>query len=280
MLQKAALKISLEEPIKKLLEMVSLLHHYGTKKIHLIHVRTKTSFRRHEQLEIQLEAIREEIERLGFSAHAHIRTGHAASAFMDMAEELRVDYVALYWMPKAVLKQALLGSIDSDILRMTNLPIFIHNHKFLRPVKELGSVLYATDFKFTDGAAMPYLINEQFRAHTLYLLHVGRRAPDPMTEQRREEHVRTNLQRLAQECAHAYDNVEVIGTIGFVRSKIVKHARSKNVDLIVVGKSERPDAMSKIVGSTAEILPHKSPCSVFIIPSICTLPNQPERNRS
>lgn len=271
MLNTVALKISLEEPEKKLLEMVSLLHQYGTQQIHLVHIRTKTNFRHQEQVETRLENLRSEIEAQGFTAQAHIKIGHAASAFMDLAGKLEVDYVAIYWMPKPLLAQALLGSIDSDILRLSTLPVLVHNHKLFRPVKELGSVLYATDFKFTDGAAMPYLINERFRAHTLYLLHVGSRAPDPVTEEKRIESVRSNLERLGRECEHAYEKIELIDTIGFVRKEIIRHARSHNVDLIVVGKSERQDAMSRIIGSTAENLPHKAPCSVFIIPAICAL---------
>jgi nucleotide-binding universal stress UspA family protein len=92
-----------------------------------------------------------------------------------------------------------------------------------------------------------------------------------VTEEKRIESVRSNLERLGRECEHAYEKIELIDTIGFVRKEIIRHARSHNVDLIVVGKSERQDAMSRIIGSTAENLPHKAPCSVFIIPAICAL---------
>jgi nucleotide-binding universal stress UspA family protein len=218
--------------------MVSLLHHHGTCDVHLVHIRTRTNFRDREQVEDRLESLCTGVEALGFSARFHIRTGPGASAFIEMAGELAVDYVALYWMPKPLLNQALLGSIDSDILRLSTLPVFVHNHTWFRQIRELGSVLYATDFKFTDSAAMPYLINERFRADTHYLLHVGRRAPDPVTEERRVERVRANLERLGRECAHAYETIELIQTTGFVRSEIIRHARSLKVDLIVVGKSE------------------------------------------
>ncbi|GAB7023604.1 universal stress protein [Salidesulfovibrio brasiliensis] len=272
MLQRAAVKTSLGEPRKKFLEMIEFLGNYGTKEIRLIHVRTKTNYRQREEAEEKLALLCAEIEQLGFSAESVIRNGSAPSVTIDVAEEVGADYLTIYWQPKALLRNALLGSIDSDILRMSNLPVFIYNPRLFRPVTELESVLYATDFKYTDAVIMPYLINSRFKAKHLYLLHVGERAPDPMTEEERKQRVVDNLQRLADECAHAYEEVEVIETIGRVYKQIVRQAKAKAVELIVVGKSENPDTMSRLIGSTAEILPHKAHCSVFVIPGVCALP--------
>lgn len=252
--------------------MVEFLKNFGTREIRLIHVRTKTNYRQREEAELKLESLSGEIEALGFTVESFIKNGSAPSATIDLAEEVRADYLTIYWTPKALLRHALLGSIDSDILRMSNLPVFIYNPRIFRPVTELESVLYATDFKYTDAVIMPYLANSRFKARRLFLLHVGERAPDPVTEEERKQGVLDNLQRLADECAHAYDEVEVIETIGRVHKQIIRQAKAKDVELIVVGKSENPDAMSRLIGSTAEILPHKAPCSVFIIPGVCALP--------
>lgn len=271
MLQKAALKISLAEPKKKLLDMVTFLKNFGTSQVVLVHVRTSSNYRRREEAAEQLSQLAKEVADLGLTVETTIRTGHAPTMVMEAAENSGADYVAIFWQPKALLRQALIGSIDSDILRMSNLPVFVYNPKLFKPVVVLDSVLYATDFKFTDAVVMPYLVNSRFKAHQLYLLHVGERAPDPVTEKDRKQNVLDNLQRLANECAHAYDQVEVIETIGMVRRQIIRQAKSKGVDLIVVGKSEKPDTLSRIIGSTAEILPHKARCNVFIIPGICSI---------
>jgi nucleotide-binding universal stress UspA family protein len=282
--QKATVKISLEEPKKKFLQMITFLRNYGTTEVHLIHVRTRTSFRQHEEVEKQLEAISQDIRELGFTVHWQLRNGHAPAVIINVAEAQHTDYVAIYWKRKALLRQAVLGSIDSDILRMSNLPVFIYNPKLFKPVVKLESVLYATDFKYTDAVVMPYLISSHFKARTLYLLHVGRRAPDPATEAQRQQRMIRNLQHLANECAHAYDHVNVIETIGIVHREIIKQARASGVELIIVGKSENPDGISRLIGSTAEILPHHAPCSIFIIPGICHLPpseyNAIEEDRS
>lgn len=272
MLEKAAIKISLDEPRKKFLDMITFIKNFGTKKVLLIHVRSKSSFRQREKVENLLEDACMEIREMGLEAEFVIRNGSVPSVTIEVAEEYRADYLVIYWMSKALLRQALLGSIDSDILRLSNLPVFMYNPKFLRSVVELESVLYATDFKPTSAVIKPYLVNRHFKARTLYLLNVGERAPDPVTEEQRIGQVKENLHKMAEECADSYDNIEVITTLGIVYRQIVKQARSKNVDLIIVGKSEDLDAVGKLVGSTAELLPHKSPCSVFIIPGVCRLP--------
>ena len=271
MLERTLVKVSLREPRQKFLDMITFLKNYGTSEVHLIHARTKTNYRNRERIEADLERLRAEVADLGYSVQAHIRTGFAPLKILDVAQEVHADYISICWTSKAMLRQALLGSIDSDILRMSTLPVFIYNPKIFRSVLELESVLYATDFQYTDAAVMPYLRDSRFKARILHLLHVGERAPDPVTEKRRKQEALDNLHRLAEECRHAYDEVETVEVIGMVRRRIIQQAKQRDVELVVVGKSEKPDAMSQMLGSTGEILPHKASCSVFIIPGVCGL---------
>lgn len=274
MLHKAAVKTSLNEPRRKLLEMIAQLKHFGTTHVHLVHIRTRSSYRDRESAEEQMERLVPAIEKMGLAVDYSIRNGHAPTEIIRVAEEAGAAYIAILWEPKALLRQALLGSIDSDILRLSNLPTFLYKPSLIGESPKIERVMYATDLQHTDATVMPYLRDSRFRAHTLYLLHVGHRAPDPETEEQRRETLRAGLQRLAAECAHAYDTLEVIESIGMVTKTIVKQARAKGANLIVVGKSDDPDAMTRIVGSTAEMLLHKAPCSVFIIPNLCVLPDQ------
>lgn len=277
LLKTAAVKISLDEPRKKFLDMIACLKSYGTKQVHLVHIRTKSRYIYMEKAEAMLGEIAAEATAMGFEAEFHIHTGHAASLFVDTAQDLGADYLCLYWRPKGLLRQALLGSIDSDILRISNLPVFIHKPRLFGATTQLNRVLYATDFTSTDVAAMPYLVDSRFKAKTLILLNVRDRAPDPVTDKALRESVLDSLQHLAGQCRHAYDQVEIIQSIGMVRREITRQAKAVNADLLVVGRSENPDAVARFIGSTAEILPHKTRCSVFIIPSICPLDASPDK---
>jgi len=271
-LQKAAVKISLKEPRKKLMKMFEFLGNFGTREIHLVHAAPKITSQQQSSIEEGLEKISKDAGNFGFNVKIHIRSGHVPVSIVETAEENKADYIALHWMPKSLFRSALFGNIDSDILRQSNLPVFIYNPGLFRSTASLEQVMYATDFKHTDAAVLPYLVDRRFMANKLYILHVGERAPDPVTEETRRKRVLDNLNRLARECSHAYNSVQPIETLGSVHKQIVKQAVMLDVDLIVVGKSERMDAVSQMLGSIAEILPHRAGRSVFIIPDVCRFP--------
>jgi len=268
-LQRAAVKISLKEPRKKLMHMFEFLGNFGTREIHLIHASPKITPQQREEIEEKLEKNSKDAINFGFNAYTHIRCGHVPTSIIDIAQEKKADYIAIYWMPKSLFRNALFGDIDSDILRLSNLPVFIYNPGLFKSSVSMEQVLYATDFKHTDAAVLPYLVDRRFTASKLYILHVEERAPDPATEEIRRKRVLDNLDVLARECAHAYDSVQTVETIGQVRKQIVKQAYILDVDLIVVGKSDKAGTVSQMLGSTAEILPHRGGRSIFIIPHSC-----------
>lgn len=266
MLSTALVKVSLKEPPGRVVEMVGALRSFGTQEVYLVHVRTSDGGAFPEKKRALLERIREKAEGLGIAAEVHVLQGHAPSRILQAAWQLGADYIAVAWVHKAVLRQALMGSIDGDIVRMSDSPVFIFKRRFLGRTHKLDSVLYATDFQATDARVMPYLENKEFQARALHMLHVGERAPDPETDEKRRERVLDNLNRLANQCAHAYDSVKTLESVGPVRRTIVKTAKTAGVDLVVVGKTDHPDIFRKITGSVADQLPHRAPCSVFIIP--------------
>jgi len=266
MLKTAVVKVSLKEGPGRMVEMVAALRSFGTQEVHLVHVRSSAGRAFPERKRLQLERVREKAEALGLAAEVHILEGHAPTRILQAAWQLDADYIAIAWVHKAVLRQALLGSIDGDIVRMSDSPVFIFKHRFLGRTESLDSVLYATDFQATDSRVMPYLKNKEFQARAMYMLHVGERAPDPATEKTRREEVLANLTRLANECAHAYESVETLEAVGPVGRTIIKTAKVTGVDLVIVGKVDTPDMFKKLIGSVADQLPHRASCSVFIIP--------------
>ncbi|WP_029893238.1 universal stress protein [Desulfohalovibrio reitneri] len=265
MLEKAAIKVSLKEPRAKFLDMMRFLKSFGTSTVHLVHVYSGSSGKQEER-QRQLDKLAAEVRELGFTATATAKRGHVSYQTIATSRELEVDYLGIYWLPKAVLVQALLGSIDSDILRLSDVPVFVYNRRLMNASTQLKRVLYATDFQATDKKVIPYLRNQDFQAEELVLLHVGERAPDPATEHTRQQCVQDNLERLAGELRHAYSNVKTLQVVGNQRKQILRQAYLHKVDLIVVGKADKPKPLKALLGSTAEILPDKSRRSVFIIP--------------
>lgn len=265
MLQRAAIKTSLNEPRATFLDMLRLMQGFGTKVVHLIHV-TSGSAKELETNRALLEELADEVRALGFAVEAIAERGSPSRRTVHIASELAVDYLALYWMPKALLVQALMGSIDADIVRLCDVPVLVYNRSLMQASTALSRVLYATDFQATDARVMPYLKDRDLEAEELFILHVGERAPDPVAEHARQRCVRQNLQRLADECSEAYTTVTPLQVVGSRQSQILRHASTLDADLIVVGKRDNPGPVRGLLGSLAEILPDKSRRSVFIVP--------------
>jgi nucleotide-binding universal stress UspA family protein len=264
-LQKAAIKVSLKEPRNKFLEMMMMLRSFGTHTVYLVHVHTGAGSSMPKSAE-KMENLAVEVRKLGFKVDVMIRQGHAPSQVISISQELGVNYTGLFWLPKALLTQALIGSIDVDIIRQSNVPVFVYKHGHMSDNSRLDKILYATDFQTTDAKVMPLLVNKNFQAREIYLLHVGQRAPDPATEQSRRTRVMDNLKRLAAECRGSYTNVHTIEVVGSRRNQILRQANLNKADLIVIGKSDNPKPLSNLTGSLAEVLPRKAKRSIFIVP--------------
>ncbi len=270
MLNKAVLPLSLKEPKHKLYDLVQCMRHFGTETVFLVHITSQEeNSKKQKSLQQDIREIAEGIRELGLNVEMYFKSGRIADAVCLAALELEADYLSLHWRKKNVIKQTLLGSADADILRMCRLPVFIYQSRgHLERKTSLHRVLYATDFRHTDSAVMPYLQNRDFRAETLYLLHVGERAPDPYAEKERRQESMSNLQRLAKECSHAFTTVETIEVTGSIKWQIIRQARKMKVDLIIVGKSKKAGPWEQMLGSVAETLPDRTSCSLFIVTDI------------
>ncbi len=265
MLKSAALKVSLTEPTGKFLDMVTMLQSFGVTTIHLIHIASGSEKAIHGK-EQRLEALAEKVRARGFHTTTTVERGHIPSRTIAAAHELDADLLGLYWLPKALLAQAILGCIDTDIVRLSDLPVFVYNRRLMSGPTQLKRVLYATDFQATDAKVMPYLTNKDFAAQELFILHVGERAPDPTTEHARQACVTRNLERLAGECAAAYGVVKTLQKVGNHRTQILRQANAHKADLIVIGKADSPKPLKNLMGSTAETIADRSRRSVFIVP--------------
>ena len=269
MLKKAVLPLSLKESRQNLYHMAKCMKHFGTEKVFLIHIMSQEDSPKKRKAEESIRSIANSLSDLGMQTETYFKWGRVADEVCKAATELEADYLGLHWRRKNVIKQTLLQSADADILRMCNLPVFIYKRRhYLEHTSSLNRVLYATDFQHTDSAVMPYLTNRDFQADTLYLLHVGDRAPDPYTEKSRREVATANLQRLARECSHAFNTVETLEVTGSVRWHIVREAKRKKADLIIVGKSNKTRPFEQMLGSIAETLPNKTNCSLFVVTDV------------
>ncbi|MFO7820474.1 MAG: universal stress protein [Lentisphaeria bacterium] len=260
--------MSLKESRAQIGGIIDLLKHFSSESVHLLNINEGGSGNSQDH-RARLEKLAAELMQLGFEVEISFRSGHVASAICDYADAQNADFIILPWKTKMIVQRALLGNTVRDVIRLSNRPVAVYRatrHSSKGATTGISRIMYATAFKATDHVVMPYLQCDGIKADTLYLLNVGRRAPDPDAEKKRKERVNKNLAKLAEQCRDCYERVEKIAVLGRPYKQILQKARSEAVDLIVAGKYDKASPFSSMLGSIAEHLPHRSPCSILIIP--------------
>ncbi len=289
MLKSTLIPLSLKEPEEKLMDLAGFISQFGTEKVRLLHVFSGGEDEKNRR-EFELKEREAVFRNCGMSAETEIRSGTIASEICKTAAEREVDYIAILWKKKNMIRRTILTSPDTDLLRLCSYSTLIFKpRKEVRFVKwEWGKraggkegkdrhrkgpnhtsrparIVYATDCGRADKKVMPYLKSLSFGAKELYLLHVRERAPDPESDRKRQEELSNKLDTLAEQCLTNYDHVENTMLTGAVRRRIPAETRKRDADLLVIGRNDKPKPMDKLLGSTAESLPHQTHCSVLII---------------
>jgi nucleotide-binding universal stress UspA family protein len=267
MFEHALFPLNFTETTSRIEEMLAYLSLFGTRKITFLHV-VEFGVAAAGRAEKRLWRVSEQAAERGFESRVLVRNGSAANEIVRVSEEEEeeADFIVFSWKPKSWIQRSILGSTTRDVIRLADLPVFVHKHNRPAPDEEGMTVLYATDFKATDADVGPYLSSPGLSGHRLRLMHVGERAPDPAAERARLIDVESNLARLAGEFSGNFDETAETATVGNPRREIVREARRIGADVVIVGKSDAPAGLGAVLGSTAEELPHTARCSVLIIP--------------
>lgn len=267
MFQSALIPVNLREPVWLIKSLTNFLCNFDTKRILLVHV-VSSGLESAHRAQKHLEHLAEEVVSDRYETSIVIRSGSPALEICRVAEERSAHFIAMPWQRKSFLQRTLLGSTSQDVVRLADLPVFIYKHGGHSTANgRLKSILYATTFNPLHDRIIPYLRYEGLTAQSLYLLHVGMRAPDPEAERRRLQFIYTRLEQFRDACADAFDAIVSVTLTGNPRNEIVRAANEHGVELIVLGKQEQERGLEKALGSNAEATVHKSRCSILIIPA-------------
>ena len=289
MLKKTLIPLNLKEPEEKLEDLAGFISHFGTKTVYLMHVYSgseEEKERRESVLKERAVLFRDR----GMSTETEIRSGAIAGEICKAASEREADYITILWKKKNIVRRTILTSPDTDLLRICSYSTLIFKYRGPDRIREWvrdkdgrgrdnydkagagsadtsqpGTIVYATDCKRADKKVLPYLKSVPFGAGELHLLHVRERAPDPESDRKRKEELSDKLDEMAEQCRSSYDNIEKVLLTGSVRRRIAGETRARNADLLVIGRNDKVRPMDKVLGSTAESLPHQTHCSVLII---------------
>lgn len=261
MLSRAVVPIHFGEPRQRIAALPDVLRALGVADVVLLYVST-TDLSGHEtkdkDIRKKLQPIADNLASNSLRVETHLSHGSPAMTITRIGEELGCDLIVFCWKAKSWLQRTLIGSTTLDVVRMSELPVFVLKHT------ESEGVMYATNFHAADSAVISHLNTPRLSSHPLCLLHVGERAPDPVAESRRRERSRMQLERLASECG---GNVEIRqAQSANVARAVVREAKRFGASTIVLGKSRAPAGLSTVLGSTAERVAYSATSSVLIIP--------------
>jgi nucleotide-binding universal stress UspA family protein len=269
--------VDLHESTTRLESVLTFLNRLGTERVLLTHVVTG-EVEHARRARKRLNQVSELVSGHGFVCETLVRRGSTATTVVEAARAAQADLIVVPWKRKGWLQRTIVGSVTTDIVRLSELPVLVH--KALRQQNldaatradraassaRLRGVLYATDFQATDSSVAPHVQACGRLATTLHVLNVRDRAPDPHAEEKREREVRANLDRLARECGTEYDAVEQHAVLGTARKVVPKYAGRGEIELVILGRADAKAPLSGIMGSTAEELAHATRCSLLIVP--------------
>lgn len=276
MLKKILIPLSFHESAESIQKMCTLVKSLGTEEAVLLHVGSKRgSSGRHGRE--KLEGYAEKLGQAGIEAETAIYPGSVQLEIVQAASDFEVDYIGFPFKRKNWLKRTILGSVVKDVIRQSDIPVFVFKEKSGRGEDEPFRVMYPSSLHWEEDVILSYLENNFFMADEVDFLYVGKRAPDPVVEQKRQDWVEEKLKEMRGRIGLDEEKSSGINLLGSPRRVIVRVARRRSVDLILLGKADSASGTEPVLGSTAEEVSYNAPCSVLIIPRDLVPPGGKER---
>ncbi len=177
------------------------------------------------------------------------------SNLLELVDENSIDLVVAGTSGKTGLKKLVLGSVAEQIFRHAPVPVLTVGPTVAKGRAEIDHILYASDLQ-NEAPTGVYAATLARRYNaTLTLLHVSKAKPTSDISSRL-------LARLAGEAVPSPP--EVVIETGDAAERILKVARARNVDLIVLG-AQRTALFSSHMMHTAYKVLCEAPCPVFTV---------------
>ncbi len=206
---------------------------------------------------------------------------HEHDTLVSYAEAERPDLILLSTHGRGGVSRALLGSFTENVVRRSPVPVLTYRHEEGQVAKTPSRVLVPFDFSENSRAVLPMVraLGTLFGTR-LCLLHVlpnvdeffyGRFSvetpPDDEPVKRSSPAVRKTIERL-EKVAHAELadlDVDVVVSEGYEYPEIVKAAEEIDANLIVMATHGRTGLKHFFLGSVAEKVVRRAPCSVLTV---------------
>jgi nucleotide-binding universal stress UspA family protein len=201
--------------------------------------------------------------------------GPPHALILKRAEEWMADLIVMGSQGQNSTGDAVLGSVTSSVLRHAHSPVLI-----VRAGKHASSIIAGTDFSDPSLPAVKAAAEEAQRTgsqltvvHSLDLIWSPASypamafggAPFNMSQEQIQELENIAKERLDESLAKAKITGNTLVTTGPAGEALINVASAENSQLIVVGTTGRTGIPRALLGSVAETVAKKAPCSVLVV---------------
>jgi nucleotide-binding universal stress UspA family protein len=231
------------------------------------------------RVERDLEAFVRPAREAGLQADTVIRDGLVAGQVLDLARGLPADLLVMGTHGLGGLERLVLGSVTEAVLRKAPCPVLTVSAEARTAAgpATYPRILYATDFSPAGSHALGYALSLAEEAQgTLILVHVmdrllesaasglsveaGRMAADLADD------ARAALKAAVPPDARDWCQTEEVVVFGRAAEEILRVARERDAQLIVLGVHGRNALDLMLFGSTTRGVVRHAPCPVLVIP--------------
>jgi nucleotide-binding universal stress UspA family protein len=233
------------------------------------------------RLERDLDAFVAPAREAGVACHTALREGAVPARILEVARELPADLLVMGTHGQGGLERLVLGSVTESVLRKAPCPVLSipREERATSGPAPFKRILYATDFSPAADHALPYAVSLAGEAlGALILLHVmegptlaATTSGLPVNVSRLTEDFARDAQRALRQAvpadAREWCTTEEVVAFGQPADEIMRVAREREAQLIVVGVHGRNALDLMLFGSTTHQVIRKAPCAVLTIPA-------------
>ncbi len=228
-----------------------------------------------KQEQERLESWAEKVRSAGIRARAEpLLRGNAAEAIVTLADRMRPSLIMM-GAGEASLEHRLIGSTAGAVVRHAHEPVWVAKPK---PDEPLLDILCGVDGSPASGVALDAAASvcERYEGKLTVVsaLHGPDFNPMGMSKHEIESEIAAYRERREQEVDAFIDERDLGGVEparlyewGLPADVLLSHADDEEYDLMVVGRRGRTGLSRVLLGSTAERVMRRIPCSLLVLPA-------------
>lgn len=268
MFERTLVPVAYGERPEELRTIGVMLKNYGVRSVCLYHVDESGSLFPGSDLP-WLMLLQEALEEVGLATEVKRGTGSVAPSIAETAMFQGCDGICLRGKRRWHLQTTRLGGVAQGLLRISDVPVFVHKIPPHLPDGEEGRgrderiVLYVTSLDAASVRPLPCLM--EFGGARCHVLHVRERVDDPSTDHMRRDAIDDALNTVLRDLSPYFDRVSSEQRIGAPARQVLHVAERLKADVIVLGR-DTPEFLSGPMNDPAELIVNASKASVCLVP--------------